>query len=370
MRQLLLLLFTTITSVLVAQNQQPVYDYEKHGVDVQASQLYLESDKSIVELNETFNVKIIMVLASKEDYAPYTFNYRYKDPSDAPWTVGEFKIISGGGKIVLKENEVAQLVAPSTMPKEKAMLIQVTLIPRLKQYQQVQLLTTVYLADNDNVFYFDCPALNIKQEKYIVKQNSGANMTISNPTQHDAKTLNESVDAHQKEALRKLQAKNAAAVMEKKGYDLSALTSNCKAVYSKEENTTVITIQGDSVAMMAGNLVRMKRPFLITCSFTGNSTGRFPLKLVKQNTIAITFPMMMKACSCADDPEEKKRRDEAGEKGPTCDGGAVVITDYNPKEGFVKGYFLGSLEGADEKGTIFYGRLHGKFKVALANFNQ
>jgi len=126
-------------------------------------------------LKEIVNVTVHIIAAKwKKSVVPLTFNYDYKDPFDAPWKIGEFKILSGGAKVVLTDGCTAQLQMPSTMPKEKAVTVQVTLNPVVKKYQQVILLTTIYLEDNDNIFFFKLSLSWVSTMKNMLLQITAA----------------------------------------------------------------------------------------------------------------------------------------------------------------------------------------------------
>lgn len=359
-----ILLFTTAK----AQTVVPIYDADEYGFEIQPQMLQLHADKNLCELNELINVQIRMTVADKNNGVPAVFVYRYRDPFDAPWTIGEFKIVSGGATVVVTEKEVAQIKMPAAMPKEKCVVVQVTLNPVLKKYQQVQLFTTIYLEDNDNVFYFNSKGLNINHEKYVIKNNDGVSMGLSDRPGGDHKNVNDAVDEKQKIAMQKLRTMAAQKQMAGKGYNLAALTSNIKAVYAKDEDVTTVILNDNFIEQVNGTATTAKRMYLIQLSFTGNSTGTFTLKQNKKNTASIVFPELANSCACSDDPDEKKRRDEAGEKGPTCAGGRIVITKYDAALKIIEGKIFAELETVDPvTNAIVYGVLNGKFKVPIAN---
>ncbi|MFN8252975.1 MAG: hypothetical protein U0V75_13995 [Ferruginibacter sp.] len=368
MKKIFLFAMLLSSAALQAQNVLPIYDADTYGFEIQPGMLHLDADRNLCELNETVNVHIRMTVAGKDDLAPYVFAYRYRDPFDAPWTIGEFKIVSGGARVVMTEKEVAQLQMPASIPKEKAVLVQVTLNPVIKKYQQVQLFTTIYLADNDNVFYFNCAYLGIDHEKYVIKNNGGISMALADRPGGDYKNVSDAVDAKQKAAMEKLRTKQAQEAMVKQGINMTALTSNAKAVYAKETDATTIILNDRFVEQVNGIATNSKRMYLIQLSFPGNSTGEFILKQNPKVTASVVLPETGYGCACSDDPEEKKRRDEAGEKGPTCAGGKIIITRYDPKAGIVEGKVFVELESAGKSDhQIFYSKLNGHFKVPLAN---
>lgn len=368
MNKILTAVFILLLATAKAQNVLPIYDADEYGFEIQPQLLHLDADKHLCELNEVINVQIRMTVADKNNGVPSVFAYRYRDPFDAPWTIGEFKIVSGGASVVLTEKEVAQIKMPAAMPKEKCVVVQVTLNPVLKKYQQVQLFTTIYLEDNDNVFYFNCPYLEINHEKYVIKNNGGISMSLPQQPGGGYKNVNEAVDAKQKEAMQKLRTKNAQETMAKKGYHLAALTSNAKAIYAPEQDVTTILLNDNFIEQENGVTASSKRDYLIQLSFPGKSTGTFELKQHPAVTASIVFPGMAYGCACSDDPQEKKRRDEAAEKGPTCAGGRIIITRYDSQLKIVEGKVFAELESASKaNGAVFYSRLNGYFRVSLAN---
>jgi hypothetical protein len=363
MKKIVFIIASCFSIAAHAQNILPVYDQQQYGFEIKPANLYLEADKNLCELKELLNVNVRMLIADKENGVPYIFNYKFRDPFDAPWKIGEFKIVSGGATVVITDGSTAQLQMPATMPKEKAVVVQATLNPVAKGYQQVQIFTTIYLEDNDNVFYFNCPYLHINDEKYVVKNDGGA---FTNPDAAVKKTIDKNIaPAKQKAGNYTLKAAGAEVAATQAGFDLSLLTSNAKAMYVPDEDITTILLNGDAVAMVNGVKSDSKRMYSIVLSFPGKVTGTFKIKSNKKITAAITFPQISTgyACTCADDPDAQDRHQP-----PTCMGGNITITKYDGK--IIEGTVNAQLESSDASvnpPVTFYGRLNGKFKVRVAN---
>jgi hypothetical protein len=100
----------------------------------------------------------------------------------------------------------------------------------------------------------------------------------------------------------------------------------------------------------------------------GKTTGNFIIKSKFSISATISLPGNGIACSCVDDPEEKKRRQEANEPDPTCMGGTITITKYDDKNKIIEGRLDAHLESTDPTtGKVFYSTLIGKFKAPIAN---
>lgn len=346
-----------------AQDIVPLYDQEEMGFEVKPANLSLEADKHLCELKETVNVNIRITMADKENGVPRLFNYKFKDPTDAPWTVGAFKVISGGASVVMTDGGTAQLQMPSQMPKEKAVLVQVTLHPLLKGNQEVQLFTTIYLADNENVFYFNCPYLQINNEKYIISNKQTALSTPDSIAAQYAKKKPPVQNATMTKRILEYTGKAAVADITTTvhGFDMTAITSNTKAIYAKDEDLTSILINGNTVAMENGKSVNKRRMFLIALSVPGKTTGAFTIKSNKKISATITLPEFQPgyACACQEDPD--------GDNKAHCLGGSITITKYDGK--YVEGTLVAHLESSDYTNppTIFFATLHGRFKVLVGN---
>lgn len=349
---------------LHAQHIEPVFDKTETGFEVQPANLYLEADKDLCELKEIVSVHVRIRMADKDNGVPHTFAYKFRDPFDAPWTIGDFKIISGGASIVMTDGPSSQLQMPASMPAEKAVMVQVTLNPVVKKYKQVQLFTSIYLEDNDNVFTLHCPYLGINHEKYVIKFNGGA---LAN-SDKAAKTA---TDKHlpQTKSITddyKVLAAQADINASIHNLDLAALTSNAKAIYAKEEDLTTILINDNNIEMVDGIKTSNKRMYSIALSFPGRSAGSFAIKSDKKITASITLPQMRPGyvCSCTDDPTNT----DPDRVPPTCMGGTITITKYDGKT--VEGFVIARLENQDpttNPPVTFYSTLNGKFKVKLAN---
>lgn len=367
MKKILILFLPVFVSVyqLAAQHVIAKFDQDEFGQKLVASNLYLEPDRSLCELNESINVAVHIIAASEKNLVPVIFNYDFRDPFDAPWKIGEFRIVSGGAKIGATEGCTAQIIMPATMPEEKAVVVQVTLNPVTKDYQQVQLFATIYLEDNDNVFTFNCTYLGIHAEKYLIKNNGGA-FTKANAAA--GSTAVAQSQAAQKRALEyAIKSTSADITAAERGFDLSALTGNAKAVYNKENNVTGIYLNDDHVEMVAGKISNSRRMYMIAISFPGNAAGSFTIKTKPTITASISLPAMGfgYACNCSDDPEYRQR---SGDPDPPCLGGTINITRYDLKNKMVEGFVNVHMQSADPaNGTTFFSTLSGKFKVPLAN---
>jgi len=351
---------------LTAQRYNPeAFDLQHKKYTAEAGMLSLMAEKSLLELREVtmITVRVNWVNSEEDMTVPQQYDYRFQDPSKAPWKITEWKILEGTGELRPgSENYYATFTAPDKMPAGKHATILVTLMPQDPTKPKVQLLQTIYLADNDNVFYFDCKYLGINQEKYVIKGNGGA-LASSDAS---AKKVNQE---NRQEAMKQAAAYYQKAIeagikTEAHGFDLDALTSNTRAVYAKDENVTTITISDDKVAMVAGKESNTKRIFNIVLSIPGRSTGTFKIRSDKKITASVLLPrsLMGIACACAEDPTDPNHIP------PTCTGGTITITKYDGK--IVEGYISAGLEAQDytkDPPPTFYSTINGKFKVLVAN---
>jgi len=226
-------------------------------------------------------------------------------------------------------------------------------------------LQTIYLADNDNVFYFNCPALGVNQEKYIIKNNGGLLMPANNQTNQAAMSHATAAQKAQLEALQRQLAQTNQAARDAgaaKTMDIDLLTSNMKAMYTKDGDFTTITFQGNSVAMVSGRPTDLKRNFMISLTFPGEKAGSYKIKT--KDIIAASFVIMdlsaPRGCTCAFNPENDPSSN------PPCMGGTIYISKYEPRiGGMVEGEVMANIQGALGQ-TIIFGDLNGKFKVKLA----
>lgn len=364
MKKIFLFLLIFVATNAKAQNVLPEYDKQEWGRDVPAGSVYLDADKNLCELKESINVNIRFMLADQEDGVPVVFNYNFKNPADAPWKVGEFKIVSGGAKIGITEGTTAQIIMPSSMPKEKAVIVQATLNPVAKGASQLQVFTTIYLEDNDNVFYFNCPYLNINNEKFIVQYNGGALASSDKAVKTAIDKKTPGAGHPIKEYTMK--AASAEIMATEHGFDLSALTSNAKAIYAKDEDVTSIILNSDYVEMENGLKVTRKRMYMIALSIPGKKTGMFKIRSDKKITATVTFPKIMRgvACTCAEDPKDP----DPDHKPPACMGGTITITKNDGK--YIEGTVNAHLESQDyniNPPPTYFSRLTGKFRVPIAN---
>jgi len=342
------------------------FDAHEYGKELVATNLSLVADKNLCGLGEITNVHVRITVVPGES-APESYNYEFMDPADAPWKVSGFTIISGGATVAYTDGSTAQLKMPATMPADKAVLVQVVLKPVTKPYQEIILLTTIYLDDNDNAFYVNCPYLNINNEKWTIDISDGINMSVPDvPANYQNATA--AVDAKQKAALERLRVEQAKKNAGKMNVSLDAATSNCKAIYSAEEKTTAIILTGGKLKAVNGRLKDESNNFMITISVPGRGMDRYTIKTKKNITVAFSLPLQGVACGCADDREWQLEREKNGEKGPTCNGGFIEIDQLIlGKDGYIKGHFRANLESATTDGKVYYADVEGKFKARLVN---
>lgn len=362
-------MFTTFISFAQPRQTGPFKpaDYAKA---MKGAVLNITADKYIAEVKESIKLTVTMDIVD-ENYNSVRLDYRPEDPATAPWFVQGWKIVEGGGTLTSDpksgNNYYAVLIAPDKIPANKCVIVEVTMHSLDKDYPEVILRQSIYIEDNANVFYVNCPYLNIKQEKWVIEADNGVNMSIPGMPS-DPKNVNEAVDAKQKAALEKIQAAQAQQKANSMGIDLAAITSNCKAVYSAEEKTTAITLMGGVLKAIDGMPKNEKNNFLITLSVPGRGMERVNLKTKKEISVAFTLPLKGAACGCNDDPEWKAEREKNGEKGPTCNGGFISVDEVVfGKDGFVKGHFQANVEGTTSDGHVFYADIEGKFRAKLAN---
>lgn len=358
-----------LPQLLLAQryNNEP-FDLAHKKFTNDAGMLSLVSDKNLLELGEiaTLTVRINWPVDA-DSPVPQQYDYRFQDPSKAPWKITKWEILDGGGELVVgSDNYYAIYHAPRSMPVNRYATIAVTLLPQDPTRPKVQLLQTIYLADNDNVFYFDCPYLGITAEKYVIKNNGGA---MANSDASAQKATNDKIGAAKQQAMRYyLQGAAAEVASTQAGFDLASLTSNAKAIYNKEEDVTTIIINDDKVELVSGQKTTKKRMYNIVLSFPGKAAGNFKIKSSKKIAAAITLPQVYPgyACTCEDDPTDPSYFTDDPPPHPACGGGTITITRYDGKT--VEGYVNVMQESANPfTAEKFFSTLNGKFKVPLAN---
>ena len=364
-----LLLFGALTSYAQPRITNP-FPTDAYKKAMKGAVLNITADKYIAELKEAVTLTVTMDLTDEHE-VPVRMDYRPEDPATAPWFVQDWKIVEGGGSLRSDtrsgNNYYAILTAPATMPANRCVIVQVTMHSLDKDYPEVILRQTIYIDDNENVFYMHCPYLGIQREKWVIQADKGVNMSVPDvPANY--KNLEQANDAKQKAALERLRAAQAQQKAAAGGIDLSALTSNCRAIYSKEENTTAITLMGGTLRAVDGAARNAANNFLITLSVPGRGMSTFTIKKKKEISVALTLPLKGMTCGCNDDPEWQADRERNGEKGPTCQGGFIAIDEVVfGANGFIKGHFQANLEGVTGDGKVYYADMEGRFRVKLAN---
>ncbi|MFN8284873.1 MAG: hypothetical protein U0U67_16740 [Chitinophagales bacterium] len=344
------------------------FDIANKKYTLSAGTLSLVADKNVLELGEFAMLTVRINWTVDADNAiPTQFDYRFQDPSKAPWKITKWEILEGGGELRPGgENYYAAYTAASIMPANKFVTIAVTLMPQDPTKPKVQLLQTIYLQDNDNVFYYDCPYLGIHAEKYVIKNNGGA---LANSDKSVKKALDSKITAaNPKIQQYAMKAAAAEVSMTQAGFDLSTVTSNAKAIYVKDEDITTIMINDDKVDMVNGQKSNAKRMYSIVLTFPGKGTGAFKIKSKKNISAAITLPQvgLGYGCTCQDDPDNPEYFTEDPPPHPSCGGGSIMITKCDGKT--IEGNVYALLESADpNSGVKFFSTLSGKFKVPIAN---
>lgn len=351
-----------LPQLLLAQNYNNVpFDIAHKKFTGSAGMLSLVADKNVLELGEVAMLTVrINWTQDAENAIPEQFDYRFEDPAKAPWKITKWEILDGGGELRTgSENYYATYTAPTTMPGNKCATIAVTLMPQDPTKPKVQLLQTIYIQDNDNVFYFDCPYLGIHAEKYVIKNNGGA---LANSNASLSKAINDKIAAQKQIQQYTIKAATADVTAGQAGFDFSALTSNTKAIYAETEDITTVMLNDDKVDMESGHKTTNKRMYSIVLSFPGKTTGSFKIRSNKKISATITLPQVYPgySCTCTEDPTDPDRTP------PTCNGGTITITKYDGKT--IEGYVSAEQESANpNSGDVFYSTLSGKFKVPIAN---
>ncbi|HUM51906.1 MAG TPA: hypothetical protein PK431_08825 [Chitinophagales bacterium] len=339
---------------------------KKHTLS--AGALSLVADKNVLELGEVAMLTVrINWTVDVDNAVPEQFDYRFEDLSKAPWKITKWEILEGGGELRLgSENYYAAYTAPSTMPANKYATIAVTLMPQDPTKPKVQLLQTIYIQDNDNIFYFDCPYLGIHAEKYVIKNNGGA--FVKSDAALKTATDKKITEAQQKALQYTMSQASAQISASEAGFDLTTLTSNAKAIYVKDEKMTTIIINDNKVDMVNGQKSNAKTMYSITLTFPGKGAGSFKIKTNKKISAAITLPKvgLGYGCTCTDDPENPEYFTDDPPPHPSCGGGNITITKCDGKT--IEGYVNALLESANPNtGEKFFSTLSGKFKVPIAN---
>ena len=326
------------------------------GLEPGDKDLQLRSNKYIAELGED-DIEVMVIVPQAGAYAGYNHYGTYHD--DPPWKVGDWTIIEGGGTVTggdmygnhgaNNEKYVGHLKMPAVMPANKYVVVQVTLEPIKPGVAKIFLRKTILLQDNENMFYVNCPAFGIIDQKWITSNNGG----LTNQLGQYPQGADEATKKKWDEAMAKAKAS---------GIDLTAATGNCVAMYSKEQNITGITITGGYLEKYSHGLPNPTPiRYIIVLTFPGQKPGSFKIK--SEKAITATFSLMTmgtgQSCSCADDPSLDKH--------PACQGGVITITDYKTGPGgYVKGTMQSNVEGLSGS-TVVFGDMQGKFKANLGN---
>ena len=332
MKQIILCLILSYSGCLFAQHYNPEYFDQQHNIHTaDGGMLSLVAEKYLVELkeNDMLTVRINWVNPGDEDNTvPQQYDYRFTDPSRAPWKITKWEIIEGGGELTVgPDNYYAVYKSPSVMPGNKSATISVTLTAQDPTKPKVILLKTIYLADNSNVFYYNCPAYGVFEEKYIINQNDGIMQTPNNTS--EAMKYATPQQKAQIEALQRRQQGtqlNAGVATAEQGFDVGALTSNAKAIYAKDKNITTIIIQGKNVSMIKGQPSDSKRDYNIVLSFPGQSAGTFKIKTKPEISASVVLFKSGQNCTCDFDPK-------SGDTPPPCMGGTKYISKIQSKAG-------------------------------------
>lgn len=365
MKKIILFAFCLPSIMAMAQNFDNLpFDDEHKKYTGDGGSLSLNADKYLLEPGEAdmLTVRINWIDPEPDGPIPKQYDYRFKDPANAPWKITKWEIIEGGGELRTDDQKYyASYTAPTPMPSYKSVTIAVTMMPNDPTKPKVILLKTIYLEDNENVFYFNCPAYGAMEEKYVVKDNGGIFNTpnTSQARQHGSAQQNQQLDQLQQQLQQAQQrAKDAAGG---RNLDLGSLTSNLKAVYDGQKDLTTIVVLGTDVAMIKGKPANSKKEYQIVFSFPGQGPGVFKIKGRAENAASVVL-VHQKACGCDYDPNSH-------EKEPPCSGGIIRITKYDAKPGgYIEGTITANLVGNVGEQTIF-GDLDGKFKVKLAMQN-
>ncbi len=339
--------------------------------EMQAALLDITPNKNYAELGEKVELAVTIVVTDEEGN-PAKLDYRPEDPATAPWFVQNWKIVEGGGTLQSNPRSgndyFAILTAPEKMPPGKCVIVEVTMHALDKNYPETILRATIYLESHENVFFVNCPFLDIHHEKWVINENATtplSNVPIpgTGPANNAAAT-----DARQKAALERIQLAQAQKKAAAMNFNLDAAMANCKAVYSPEEKTTAITLMGGVHEMVNGSKKATPNNFMIVLSVPGRSMDRYIIKNKQNISVAVTLPMMNTACGCNDDPAWKAERDKNGEKGPTCNGGYIQIDQLVfGKDGYITGYFKANLESQSAHAETYYMDIEGKFRAKVVN---
>jgi hypothetical protein len=359
-------LLLTASFSAYAQHYNPEALDREHQVQTgNAAMLTLVAEKYVMELDElnTATVRINWVNPGDETNVPQQYDYHFDNPAQAPWKITKWEILEGGGEITEGPGQYyASYKSPAVMPSGKHATISVTMEPVDPSKPKVQLLQTIYFVDNDNVFYLNFPAYGINQEKYVIK-NSNSGLVAASST-NSQQAMQYGSDA-QKAKLAALQAQLAATnqmarnAMAAQNVDADLITSNAKAMYTKDKDFTAVELKGDDVTMVNGVAVTKKRSYMISISFPGQKTGSYIIKSKDIIAVSVALPGDREACTCAYDPS----RDQS--HAPPCRGGTITITKYDTHVGgYVEGYVNANVMGSN--GQVVFGDISGKFKVKLA----
>jgi len=322
----------------------------------------LTADKNLVDLNEAtaVRVKILVYNRPPAEAGPNDVNfdidydYDTSNPSSEPYKIQNWHILEANSGHLTGTNDVANYIAPTSMPASHSATISVDLVPNRPGLPKIQLLQVINIEDAPMAFTFDAPGAGINNEKY----------TFSNAGSPDALAgiklpPGASANAEQMAKLAALQAQlaqvrgQAGAAAASKGYNLDALMSNAKAIYTASSDITVIQIMGQAKVTKAGKDAGTKN-VMITLTFPGKNNG---LKYLKSNKgIAAHIILDQKtAFGCENDPQKNPQ-----ETGIHCAGGIINVSAYDGTQ--VKGTIHAQLEGFNCNGT-----LDGKFIAKVAN---
>ena len=330
----------------------------------------LIAEPAIVEVNDntTLNVKF--------DNGTIVNNYPndklFPNGSKPAYTVGEYKILQGGGK--LKANNARTIsftyTAPASIPKstdQTIVQVSVELIPKNEDktvtggLPKIILYCTIYVVQNETAFELVLPEAGFNHTKFISNNPGGADVLPIDPRIPPAEA------ARLRQQMEKMKKYQTAPQIES-NVNFNGITSNASLFYDEKNDLSIIkftqlgmqiTKVGEGVNSGYTVTPHPDPSAIIVINFKGKpSTGSHNIEYLPAGVTFASVPLQ-KACECG---HEKKDDNEVD---APC-GGQVIITEVT-KEGF-RGVFMSKIYFANN-GNHASGYLTGKFYVLKANNN-
>ncbi|MFT3935247.1 MAG: hypothetical protein QM726_16595 [Chitinophagaceae bacterium] len=325
----------------------------------------LLAEPAIVETGDNTVVNV------KFDNGTVVNNYpnagSFPDGSKPAYVVGEYKVLQGGGKLVMNNASTISFTysAPASIAKDidkSIVQISVELIPKNDDKKatgglpKIILYCTMYVVQNETAFEVEMPEAGFDHAKYVSNNKGGIGVPAIDPR----------IPAAQQQMLQekmKQMQQMSNASSSQSNINFNGITSNASVLYDPQNDATVINIKQLALqinkAPNGDGYVTNANPTpnaIIVIKFKGKpSKGNHNIDIDPDNIAFTTFTG--RACTCG-----TKKHNEDGKDYPCA--GIVNITEVT-NEGF-RGTLMTRIYYA-ASGNNLTGYITGKFYALNAN---